>query len=74
MDRKKKREFPSDTEMLNFLKDKIVKEIKKGKIPLKVGDLLKILEIQHKLFSDNNAEAKFWEIIEQIRQEELGSE
>ncbi|MEE9442877.1 MAG: hypothetical protein V3V99_09450 [candidate division Zixibacteria bacterium] len=74
MGRKKKRRFSSDKELLNFLKNTIVDQIEEGKISLKVGDFLKILEIQRKLSSDNNAEAKFWEIIEKIRQEELGSE
>lgn len=59
---------------MNFLKNTITDQIEEGKISLKVGDLLKIIEIQKKLSLDNNAEAKFWEIIEQIRQEELGNE
>ncbi|MFH1699175.1 MAG: hypothetical protein ABIE07_01195 [Candidatus Zixiibacteriota bacterium] len=74
MGRKKKRRFSSDKELLDFLKNTIVDQIDEGKISLKVGDLLRILEIQKKLSSDNDSEAKFWEIIEKIRQEELGSE
>ncbi len=61
----------SDQEILEDLKQEIIKQIRKGEISLKVGDLLKILEIQKKLASDSSAEEKFWEIIEQIRQEEL---
>ncbi len=66
--------FSSDMELLEYLKDTIVSQIEKGTISLKVGDLLKILEIQKKLSSDTSAEEKFWEIIEQIRQTELKDE
>lgn len=65
-------EFPNtDNEVLEKIKRIIWKQVHNGKIKLKVGDLLKILEIQKKLASDSSAEEKFWEIIEQIRQEEL---
>jgi len=67
----KKRRFTSDKELLEFLKDTIISQIQDGNINLKVGDLLKILEIQKRLLSDNDAEAEFWKVIEQIRQEEL---
>jgi len=68
---KRIKSFSSDADLLQFLKDTIVEQIENGKIILKVGDLLKILEIQKKLSSDTSAEEKFWEVIEQIRQEEL---
>ncbi len=65
-------EFPNtDNEVLEKIKRIIWKQVHNGKIKLKVGDLLKILEIQKKLASDSSAEEKFWDIIEQIRQEEL---
>jgi hypothetical protein len=67
-------EYASDQEMLDEIKKKIMTQIKRGKIKLKVGDFLKILEIQKKLSSDTKAEEKFWEVIEQIRQEELKHE
>lgn len=63
--------FASDMELLDYLKDTIVGQIEEGTINLKVGDLLKIVEIQRKLSSDTSAEKKFWEIIEQIRKTEL---
>jgi hypothetical protein len=70
--KKKQEKLPqTDREILDFLKVKFLNRVKKGEIELKVGDLLKILEIQKKLASDSSAEEKFWEIIEQIRQEEL---
>ncbi len=37
----------------------------------KVGDLVKIIELQRKLSSDSKAEEKFWALIERLRQEEL---
>lgn len=61
-------------EMLDHLKQTIMDQVKQGKISLKVGDLLKIVEIQRKLSSDSRAEEKFWEMIEQIRQTELEKE
>lgn len=68
------KQFSSDMELLEYLKETIVSQIKDGTISLKVGDLLKILEIQKKLSSDASAEEKFWEIIEQIRRTELKDE
>jgi len=61
----------TDLEILQKLKDAFMDQLENGEIKLKVGDLLKVLEIQKKLKSDSSAEEKFWEIIEQIRQEEL---
>ncbi len=66
--------FSSDKERLDYIKDLIMKQIQTGTINLKVGDLLKILEIQKKLSTDAGAEQKFWELIEQIRKEELRHE
>lgn len=68
------RAFASDTELLEFIKEKIEEQITRGEIKLKVGDFLKILEMQKKLASDSKAEEKFWEMIERIRQEELKDE
>ena len=72
------RRAPSDRELLDELKEKIAEYLKKqiddGNIQLKVGDLVKILDIQKKLSSDSGAEEKFWEVIEQIRQRELKHE
>ena len=65
------RHFSSDKEFLDFIKERISEQIQRGKIELKVGDLLKIIELQKKLSSDSKAEEKFWEVIEQIRQEGL---
>lgn len=71
---KKNLKFKNDKELLDFLKEKIIEEIDAGEIKLKVGDLLKVLEIQKKLSTDSSAEEKFWEVIEQIRQRELADD
>jgi hypothetical protein len=68
---KKAPEFSSDQERLDYIKGFIMDEIANETIKLKVGDLLKILEIQKKLSEDTDAKDKFWEAIEKIRQEEL---
>jgi len=64
-------EFDSDEDMLQKIKHAIAKRIIKGTIKGKAGDILKILELQKKLGTDENAQEKFWEMIEKIRQEEL---
>jgi hypothetical protein len=66
-----KRQFKTDQEMLDHMKTTIMDQIQDGNLNLKVGDLLKIFEIQKKLSSDSKTEEKFWEVIEQLRQEEL---
>lgn len=73
-DIKKKQAFATDREKLDFIKKTIFSEIRKGNLKLKVGDLLKIMEIQKKLSEDSGAEKEFWELIDQIRQEELSNE
>jgi hypothetical protein len=67
-------EYSSVNEMLDDLKNNIAKQIKSGTIKAKVGDLLKIIELQNKLSIDSSAEDKFWEMIEKLRQEELKDE
>jgi hypothetical protein len=73
-DGKESRQFKSDEEILNFVKDCIANQIGNGEIKAKVGDLLKIMEIQKQLATDTGAEEKFWQEIEKIRQEELGDD
>lgn len=64
----------TDAEMLQEIKEAIVTGVRNKTIKPKVGDLLKILELQRKLASDTKAEEKFWEVIEQLRQGELKHE
>jgi hypothetical protein len=58
-------------ELLDKIKNKFEEQLDAGEIKLKVGDIVKILELQKKLTEDSGAEDKFWEMIEQIRQKEL---
>lgn len=69
-----KKKYKSDFERLEVIKNKFMEKIEKNEITLKVGDFLKILELQKRLSEDASAERKFWEIIEEIRQEELRHE
>jgi hypothetical protein len=73
---------PSDLENLERLKNNMFKRLcamysskgndcKKYNHTPKVGDLVKIIELQRRLSSDSKAEEQFWEIIERLRQEEL---
>ena len=66
--------FSSDKERLDKIKGEITDQILNKKIKAKVGDLLKIIELQNKLSTDSGAEEKFWEMIEKLRQEELKDE
>jgi len=61
----------TDQEILEMAKQQIADKIIAREIEWKAGDLMKILEIQKKLSTDKNAEDKFWQMIEEIRQEEL---
>jgi hypothetical protein len=40
---------------------------------LKLGDWLKMIELKRKLAPSDTVQKKFWEKLEQIRQEELGA-
>ena len=61
----------SAQEIIEKVKKAFSEQLDSGKIKLKVGDIVKILELQQKLSTDSSAEEKFWEFIEQIRQTEL---
>lgn len=69
---KKKR--PSDLEVLEEIQDKIIEELRNKEINPKVGDLLKALELKMKLRLPEEEKQKIWELIEQLRKEELSSE
>lgn len=59
----------SDLEMLEDLKQKIHKGLKEK--DFKVGDLLKVIEMKNKLSVTGKAEKKFWDMIDELRQETL---
>ena len=69
---KKKR--PSDLEVLEEIQDKIIEELRNKEINPKVGDLLKALELKMKLRLPEEEKKKIWELINQLRKEEISSE
>lgn len=66
-----KHEQHSDLEILESIKNKLYKEFRSDNSKVKVGDLLKVLEMKNKLSVTGEAEKKFWEMINKIREEEL---
>jgi hypothetical protein len=60
-----------DLEILEDLKQELYEKIKNDKTQVKVGDLLKVIEMKNKLSVTGKAEKKFWEMINKIRKEEL---
>ncbi len=64
----------TDLEILEEIQQKIVEELKGKKINPRVGDLLKALELKMKLKLPEKEKEKIWELINQIREEELSSE
>jgi hypothetical protein len=65
---------PSDLEVLEEIQDKIIEELRSKEINPKVGDLLKALELKMKLKLPEEEKQKIWELINQLRKEELSSE
>lgn len=68
-----KKEGSSDLEILEEIQKKIVEELRSKEIKPRVGDLLKALELKMKLKLSENEREKIWELINQLRQEELSS-
>ncbi len=66
-----KKHHPDDLEILEDLKEKLYGAILNDEPPPKVGDLLKVIEMKNKLSVTAKAEKKFWDMIDEIRKEEL---
>ncbi len=64
---------PNDLEVLEELQDRIMQELREKEINPKVGDLLKALELKLKLKLPEDEKTKIWELINQLRKEELSS-
>jgi hypothetical protein len=71
---KSSKKRPSDLEVLEEIQDKIIDELRSKEINPKVGDLLKALELKMKLKLPEEEKQKIWELINQLRKEELSSE
>lgn len=71
--RQPKAKRQSDLEVLEELQQKILQELREKEINPKVGDLLKALELKMKLKLPEQDKKKIWELINQLRKEELSS-
>lgn len=63
----------SDLKVLEEILEKIVEELLTKEMNPRVGDLLKALELKMKLKLPEGEREKIWELINQLRQEELSS-
>lgn len=63
----------SDLEMLEKLQKEIFEQLDLANSKPKVGDLLKALELKLKLKLPEEEKEKIWELINQLREEELSS-
>lgn len=63
----------SDLDILEEIQQKIVEELRTKEINPRVGDLLKALELKMKLKLPEAEREKIWELINQLRQEELST-
>lgn len=64
----------SDLEMLEKIRQKVYEGLQKEgpqKEGYKIGDLLKVIEMKNKLSVTGKAEKKFWDMIDELRQETL---
>ena len=69
----RKRSRQTDLEVLEELQEKILNELRDKEINPRVGDLLKALELKMKLKLPEEEKEKIWELINQLRQEELAA-
>ncbi len=58
-------------EILEEVRARIVKELRKSEFKPRVSDLLKLLELKLKMKLTESDKEKLWELINQIRSEEL---
>ncbi len=70
----KRRRRRTDLEILEEIQEKIVEELRNKEINPRVGDLLKALELKLKLKLSESQKEKIWELINQLRGEELADD
>ena len=71
----RKRTSKSDgtVEILDDLVKRYYKELDDKKLTTtRLGDLLKMIELKHKLAPDKSGNDEFWKMLQQIRREKLG--
>jgi hypothetical protein len=65
------RQIP-DLRLLEILINKFIEKLEKNGFEPKVQDALKVIQLKQKLAKTGEGEKIFWELIDQIRKEELG--
>jgi hypothetical protein len=58
-------------EFIELLIDKSIKRLQRRSYRPKIQDALRAIRLKHKVFKDSEAEKSFWDMIEEVRQEEL---
>jgi hypothetical protein len=61
----------SDLRLLELLINKFIEKLEKNGFEPKVQDALKAIQLKQKLAQTSEAEKIFWELIDQLRKEEL---
>lgn len=62
----------SDLRLLELLISKFIEKLEKNGFEPKVQDALKAIQLKQKLAQTSEAEKIFWELIDQLKKEELG--
>lgn len=60
-----------DLRLLELLINKFIEKLEKNGFEPKVQDALKAIQLKQKLAQSSEAEKIFWELIDQLRKEEL---
>ena len=61
----------NDLQILENVRNKLYEIFDNNPEKMKVGDLLKVIELKKKLSVSGSGEKKFWEMINKLREEEL---
>lgn len=62
----------SDLRLLELLISKFIEKLEKNGFEPKAQDALKAIQLKQKLAQTSEAEKIFWELIDQLKKEELG--
>jgi hypothetical protein len=65
------REDPKDLNLLELLIDKSIKRLEENSCEPKIRDALKAIQLKQKVAKTSEAEETFWQLIDDIRREEL---
>jgi len=66
------REEPKDLKLLELLIDKSIKRLEEDSYEPKIQDALKAIQLKEKVAKTSEAEKTFWQLIDDLRREELG--